>query len=95
MIPELNKLISILCGVADVTEKTTKTGKPYHAVTFTDGAERVTTNFWENGPTPPPLNSVIYLTATWSVNDFGHNADNISWRLAEGDAVSSGGGGKV
>lgn len=87
MIPELNRPISILCGVAQVDEKTTKTGKPYHAVTFTNGVERVTTNFWDNGPTPPPLNAVVYVTATWSKNDFGYNADNLSWRMGEADEI--------
>jgi 3'-5' exoribonuclease len=89
MIHKLNSPITLLCGVAHIEPKTTKTGKPYHCVTFTNGIERVATNFWENGPAVPALNSVIHLSATWSKNDFGYNADNITWRAANADEIET------
>jgi 3'-5' exoribonuclease len=74
-----NQPVSIIVAVSDVTEKTTKTGKKYHSVTFiARDQSRQSVNFWDGGPPPPPIGSVVKLRATWGTSDFGLEAKNIA-----------------
>lgn len=70
---------SILVSTADIEKKTTKTGKTYHTVTFIARDQtRQTVNFWDGGPPPPEISTIIKLRATWHTGDYGLEAKDIS-----------------
>lgn len=74
-----NKPVTIIVSTADVEKKTTKGGKTYHTVTFVSRDQtRQNVNFWDGGPPPPEVSSIVKLKATWITGDFGLEAKDIS-----------------
>ncbi len=91
---------TILAQVSRKTEKTTKTGKPYLEVQFSDVAGTVTLKAWDNAPHHPAFRALaegdcIALTARWQLGEFGMDAADIDLRPLspdEEEALLAGGG---
>ncbi len=76
---------SILAQVARKTEKTTKTGKPYLEIQFSDVAGTVTLKAWDNAPHHPAFRALnegdtTALTARWQLGEYGMEAADIDLR---------------
>ncbi len=90
---------TILAQVARKTEKTTKTGKPYLEVQFSDVAATVTLKAWDNAPHHPAFRALaegdgVALTARWQLGEFGMDAADIDLRPlspGEEDTLLAGG----
>ncbi len=76
---------TILAQVARKSEKTTKNGKPYLELQFSDVAATVTVKAWDNAPWHPAFRALeegqtAAVTARWQVNDFGMDAADVDVR---------------
>ncbi len=76
---------TLFAQVARKTEKTTKTGKPYLEVQFSDVGGTVTLKAWDNAPHHPAFRSLnegdtTALTARWQLGEYGMDAADIELR---------------
>ncbi len=76
---------TILAQVARRSEKTTKNGKPYLELQFSDIAATVTLKVWDNAPWHPACRAleegqVLAVTARWQVNEYGMDAADVDLR---------------
>ncbi len=76
---------TVLVQVARKTEKTTKTGKPYLEVQFSDVGGTLTLKAWDNAPHHPAFCSLnegdtCALTARWQLGEYGMDAADIDLR---------------
>ncbi len=76
---------TILAQVARKTEKTTKTGKPYLEIQFSDVAGSVTLKAWDNAPHHPAFRALnegdtAAITARWQLGEYGMDAADIDLR---------------
>ncbi len=76
---------TVLAQVARKTEKTTKTGKPYLEVQFSDVSGTVTLKAWDNAPHHPAFRALAEgdttaITARWQLGEFGMDAAGIDLR---------------
>ncbi len=76
---------TVMAQVSRKTEKTTKNGKPYLELQFSDVAGTLTLKAWDNAPHHAAFRSLqegqaVALTARWSVGEFGMDAADIGLR---------------
>ncbi len=81
---------TILAQVARKTEKTTKAGKPYLELQFSDVAATVTVKAWDNAPWHPAFRALeegqtAAITARWQVNEYGMDAADVDVRPLTAD----------
>ncbi len=93
---------TIFAQVARKTEKTTKTGKPYLEIQFSDVAGMVTLKAWDNAPHHPAFRSLnegdtTAITARWQLGEYGMDAADIDLRplAPEEEEVLLAGGGEL
>lgn len=66
---------SIIVCIAEINEKTTKSGNPYQTITLVARDNtRQNINLWQGGPPPPPIGALTKLKATWSSGEYGLEA---------------------
>ncbi len=91
---------TVLAQVARKTEKTTKTGKPYLEVQFSDAGATLTLKAWENAPHHPAFRALsegdtTAITARWQLGEYGMDAADIDLRPLspeEEETLLAGGG---
>ncbi len=76
---------TLFAQVARKTEKTTKTGKPYLEVQFSDVAGTVTLKAWDNAPHHPAFRALsegdtTAITARWQLGEYGMDAADLELR---------------
>ncbi len=82
---------TVFAQVARKSEKTTKTGKPYLEVQFSDVAATLTLKAWDNAPHYPAFlalqeGDTVALTARWALGEYGMDAAELDLRpLAPGE----------
>ena len=73
--------------------RTTKGGKPYLEVVFSDSTGNFSLKIWSDSPVFDKVNdlqdgSILRLEAEWTQNQYGLNANHFAWSLLDDDAVS-------
>ncbi len=76
---------TVLVQVSRKTEKTTRTGKPYLEVQFSDAGGTVALKAWDNAPHHPAFRALAEgdttaITARWQLGEFGMDAADIDLR---------------
>ncbi len=76
---------TILAQVSRKSEKTTRAGKPYLEVQFSDLAATITLKAWDNAPHHPAFRALnegdcIALTARWQLGEYGMDAAALDLR---------------
>lgn len=76
---------AVLAVLSQRTERTTKAGKPYLELSFSDVASTVTVKVWENAPwyrdcAHAQIGQSMAVSATWQMSSFGMEAAEISMR---------------
>ncbi len=90
---------TVLAQVARKTEKTTKTGKPYLEIQFSDAAGTVTLKAWDNAPHHAAFRALgegdtTAIFARWQLGEYGMDAADIDLRPLspeEEDSLLAGG----
>ncbi len=76
---------TVLAQVSRKTEKTTKTGKPYLEVQFSDVGGTLTLKAWDNAPHHPAFRALTEgdtcaITARWQLGEFGMDTAELDLR---------------
>ena len=79
---------SVLAQLTQSKLKTTKQGKPFLELSFTDSSGSIKLNIWDNDPNYEalaelPPESCLCLSATWLQNEYGMNAHYLKARSLE------------
>ena len=67
------------------SQRTTKTGKPFSEVSFADSSGQFQLKVWSDSPFHSQLpdipdGTLLRLSASWTQNQYGLNANNLAWR---------------
>ena len=73
--------------------RTTKGGKPYLELVFSDSTGNFSLKIWSDSPVYEKVNdlpdgTILRLEAEWTQNQYGLNANHFAWHLPDEDAIA-------